>query len=284
LKPLLSLEESTPLSFFSSGFPSHVHGEAVDVSSPDMETFIAPFSGTLLHSEKVKVGRPNRHAKVNYDVVSFLEVNGYKVKMLHVEPFLSVGQTFRKGEAIGKFLSTPYTGGDFPHAHLEGITFRIPRLTEDKLSSVGKVLKVEEDFFDVQVVDYAKAGKIHGLGVSKGILNVSYPFACYGGILGEYTSLGQRVEIQDLPMGYVVKKIKRIAFLFEWKTGAISSWDYDLSFKVLVNEPLCGSPFMEAVLSYGGYPLIRFFMKSEFKEGDEVNLYQLFSRCKKCWG
>jgi len=268
----LELPIGTPLSLFSSGFSSHVHRKAVDVSSQDMEVFRAPFSGVLLESEKVKIGRPNRYATEDYDVVSFLEVKGKRVKMLHVEPFLSPGQSFRKGDEIGVFISSPYTGGDFPHAHLEGVNIRIPRTSRAIISTKGRVINVREDYLDVEIVDFAVAGKITGLGIGEVIFNASYPFSCYGGLLGRPMRRDSSVLLYGREIGKVATKRGVNVSLFEWRSNVIRRWDYEAAFKVLVNQPICGPPFMEAVLSYGGRPLIRFFLKSDLKEGDEVDL------------
>ncbi len=268
----LKLSKCTPLSLFSSGFSSHVHRRAVDVSSVDMKVFRAPFSGVFLGSEKVKIGRPNKHAKHDYDVVSFLDVNGVKVKMLHVDPFLSPRQGFKEGDEIGNFISSPYTGGDFPHAHLENVSLRVQRIQRDVVSRKGIVVNVEKDFFDVKVIDFARAGRIHGLGTESGIINVSYPFSCYGGVIGKSAPKGSVVNMYGKEIGKVASKRGRNVYLFEWREGAIRRWDYDITFKVLMNEQLCGPPFMESVLSYGGYPFVRFFLNSPFKEGDEVDL------------
>ncbi|BBG23506.1 hypothetical protein [Sulfuracidifex tepidarius] len=270
---ILKLKKCTPLSLFSSGFSSHVHGRAVDVSSVDMEVFRAPFSGIFLGSEKVKIGRPNRHAQHDYDVISFIEVEGRKIKMLHVDPFLSPGQGFKEGDEIGSFISSPYTGGDFPHAHLEGVSLRISEVKTKVTSKLGRVMNVRNDSFDVKVIDFASAGKLHGMGIeSGGMLNASYPFSCYGGVIGTSMLKGTSVTMYGTEIGKVASKRGSNVSLFEWKEGAIRRWDYDITFKVLRNEPMCGPPFMESVLSYDGYPLVRFFFRSPFKEGDEVDL------------
>ena len=99
------------------------------MSSPDQENFYSSFSGIVEKIEKVKIGRPNRHAKTDYDVVMYIRTKGRRVKILHVEPYVNEGDEIKEGEKIGVLLETPYTGGDFKHAHIEDVSLRFPKIS-----------------------------------------------------------------------------------------------------------------------------------------------------------
>lgn len=263
------------VSFFSSGFPSHVRKRAIDISSPDMETFLSPVEGVVAKVEKFYVGRPNRFAKVNYDYLIFIESKGRKVKVLHVEPWVKEGDYVKKGDTIGKFLENPYTGGDFPHAHVEGIPIRFYPVKRYDPRGVGEVVKVTKDYFDVEVKTYSEAGPYRGLGCCGGLLNASLPYAGYGGIIG--------ARVGEVEVGGVkfFPHPRRNYTLFESYPGLIRSWEYEAAFKVLEGRPVFGQAFFEAVLSVRGYPMVRFFVKTELKEGEEVDLWELISRGMK---
>ncbi|MBB5254578.1 hypothetical protein [Sulfurisphaera ohwakuensis] len=260
------------LSFFSSGFPSHVKIKAIDLSSPDQENFYSPFSGIIEKIEKVKIGRPNKYTKIDYDVVMYINSNGKRIKVLHVEPYLEEGSEIKEGEKIGKFLESPYTAGDFKHAHIEGITFKFPSIKRYISSSVGQVISVEKDYFDVRILDYSEAGNYYGLGCCGGLLNTSFPFGCYGGIIGDWDG---SLSFLDFNLGYPYKVKRKNVIMFEGKKGLIRNWEFEASFKVLSNKPICGSSFIEVVLGYNTPPMIRVFRKPIFKEGEEIKLEDL---------
>lgn len=257
------------VSFFSSGFPSHVRIKAIDVSSPDGENFYSPFSGVIEKVEKIRIGRPNRYAKTDYDVVMYVRSNGRRLKVLHVEPYVEEGTEVKEGEKIGRFLESPYTAGDFRHAHIEGVPIKFPRLKTYRESSVGRIVRVEKDYFDVEILDYSEAGNYYGLGCCGGLLNVSFPYACYGGIIGGWNG---NLKFLGFDLGYPHKTKRRNVVLFEGKRGLIRNWETKASFRVLSNEPICGTAFVEVVLGYKTPPMIRVFRKPVFKEGDEIQL------------
>ena len=260
------------LSFFSSGFPSHVRIKAIDLSSPDQEYFYSPFSGIVEKIEKFKLGRPNKFSKIDYDVLMFINVNGKRVKVLHVEPFVSTGEEIKEGEKIGEFLESPYTAGDFKHAHIENVRIVFPRLKEYRESTVGRVVNKTKSYFDLEILDYSVAGSIYGLGCCGGLLNTSYPYGCYGGIIGNWDS---SLNFLGFSLGFPHKVRRKNLMMFEGKKGIIRNWEKVASFNVLSNKPICGFSFIEVVLGYETPPRIRVFRKSELKEGDEIELKEL---------
>lgn len=257
------------VSFFSSGFPSHVRAKAIDVSSPDFHTFYSPVEGEVIDTEKIRVGRPNRFAEVDYDYVILIrQSNGNMVKILHVRPFTEKGEYVKEGQPLGEFILTPYTGGDFPHAHIEGVRISFPKISMYRESLRGIIKVKTRDYFDVMIEDYAQAGKFRGLGCCGGLLNASIPYACYGGLIGGYK---EPISLFGIHLGKIYRKRKNYA-IFEGKRGLIRNWEFDSSFKVLENKPICGKAFMEVVLSYGGFPYIRFFSSTVMEEGDLIDL------------
>ncbi|MFP3218232.1 MAG: hypothetical protein RXQ99_06480 [Acidianus sp.] len=264
------------LSYFSSGFPSHVKGKALDLSSDDMEYFYSPFYGRIERIEKFVVGRPNRFAEVNYDYLILLRrENGKLIKILHVEPFITVGEEIKKGDKLGKFLINPYTGGDFLHAHIEGLRIKFPKLTKYDERGIGKVVNKCKNYFDVEIITYSAAGNLRGLGCCGGLLNASLPYAGYGGIIG----IENVSEVKIGNMKFFIHRIKkRNIVMFEVRKGLIRNWEYSPSFKVLEGKPIYGLPLFEAVLSINSLPRVRFFIKnSKFNEGDEVDVWELIN-------
>ncbi|MEJ2771550.1 MULTISPECIES: hypothetical protein [unclassified Stygiolobus] len=266
------IKRGSLISFFSSGFPSHVRGKAIDLSSPDQRTFFSPFNGKLLRAEKFFIGRPNKYVKSNYDYMLTFLIKDKKIKVLHVEPIINEGEEVKEGQVIGYFVNSPYTGGDFLHAHIEGVTFKFRKVSDYKESRRGKVVLVTENYFDVEVEDYASAGNLHGVGCCGGLLNTSYPYACYGGIIGGFNG---QLSFFSINLGRPVNFKKKNVVLFEGKRGLIKTWEQKASFKILANQPVCGKAFFEAVLSYDGKPRIRFFRKYNGNLGDRIDLGEI---------
>ncbi|WP_338602029.1 hypothetical protein V6M85_01345 [Sulfolobus tengchongensis] len=263
------IPDGSLISYFSSGFPAHIKVKAIDLSSPNFEMFYSPVEGEVIDIVRFNIGRPNVFSKTNYDYMILIRNGNRLIKILHVMPFIEKGEYVKEGQIIGNFLETPYTGGDFPHAHIEGIPVRLPKISKYNESKIGIVYKKNKQFFDVIVKDYAEAGKLRGLGCCGGLLNASLPYACYGGIIGGYR---EPLKLYGLNLGYV--RVKRKTYvLFEGRKGLLRRWEEEASFKVLSNKPICGFTFMEAVLSYSGYPMVRFFLNdSNLNEGDEIDL------------
>jgi len=260
------------VSYFSSGFPSHVRIKALDISSC-REYFYSPFDGEIVHIEKFFVGRPNKFYKVNYDYLILAKVKNKIIKILHVEPFLSEGDKISKGKIIGKFLENPYTGGDFLHAHIEGIKISFPKLTNYDNRGIGIIINVFENYFDIKLKTYSSAGNLRGLGCCGGLLNASLPYSGYGGIIGKETNY---IKIGN--MNFYVAKRRRYLTLFEIKKGLIKNWEYESAFKVLNGSPIFIGPLFETVLSYNGFPLIRFFLKTNLSVGDEIDVWEIINK------
>jgi hypothetical protein len=108
--------------------------------------------------------------------------------------------------------------------------------------------------------------------VCGGLLNTSYPYACYGGIIGGFNG---QLSFFSINLGRPVNFKKKNVVLFEGKRGLIKTWEQKASFKILANQPVCGKAFFEAVLSYGGKPRIMFFRKYNGNLGDRIDLGEI---------
>lgn len=254
-KSELTIYQGSLLSLFSSGFPSHIRMNAVDLSSPNGRVFLSPFSGTVERVEKFQLGRPNMRSETDFDFLIMIRVGDVRVKVLHVYPNVAQGERVREGDPIGTFLSTPYTGGDFPHAHIEGVSLLVEDKAEIEDDDPKLRTVVEGDgFIDLEVERPGVIGEVTGVPLGGGLVNGSLPYACYGGLLGEGS---------HSPIGREVTRRNGMT-LFELREGIIENWEYDATFKVLKNEPVCAGPSFEAVLGYGRKPVVRVFtgMKS----------------------
>ncbi len=266
------VKKGSLISFFSSGFPSHVRGKAIDLSSPDGRVFLSPFKGKLIKAERFFVGRPNKYATSPYDYLLIFSVGHAIVKVLHVKPIIKIQDEVEEGQVLGYFLNSPYTGGDFLHAHIEGLTYKLGKVTEYQESRKGRVVLIADNYFDVEIEDFASVGNLHGLGCCGGLLNTSYPYACYGGIIGGFNG---KLDFFGISLGRAISTKKKNLILFEGKRGLIRTWERKASFKILANTPVCGKAFFEAVLSYGGKPRIRIFRKYLGELYDKVDLKEI---------
>lgn len=233
--------------------------------------FVSFFDGKVLSVEKFKVGRPNKYALTDYDYLILAESGRKVIKILHVEPYLEPGEEFRQGDTLGETILSPYTGGDFRHAHLEGIKLSFPKITSVREEGIGEVIHVTEGYVDIQLRTFSQAGDLNGLGCCGGLLNGSIPYAGYGGIIG--INLSRNITL--LGRNYRATSSRKNVTLFEVKRGLLRNWEYGPVFKVLRNEPIDGYPLIESILSYKGKPFVRIFKKLSLDEGDEVDVWSL---------
>ncbi|AWR97984.1 hypothetical protein DFR86_10850 [Acidianus sulfidivorans JP7] len=260
------------VSFFSSGFPSHVMIKAMDLGEGG-NVFHSPFSGEIISIRKFKVGRPNRFAKTDFDVQIIIKTkNDRRIKILHINPYKSEGEYVNEGETLGEYISSPYTGGDFPHAHIEGIRLTFPKIKKYTEEAIGKIVAVNKFYFDIELKTFSEAGNLRGLGCCGGLLNASLPYAGYGGIIG--TKIVSDLKIPNLGVYYSYRNRRKNLSLFEMRKGLIKNWEYESTFKVMKNEPIGGPALFESILSFKGFPLIRIFRKTERKEGEEINFWE----------
>ena len=142
-------------SFYNSPYPAHRQSTGIDVY-PDTGfggMAPSPVSGEVTLIRRVRGPRGRGYEASEYDVVTLLrsrESPGKVVKLLHVDPTLSVGDEVRAGEELGSLLSSGYYGfATSPHVHVEVREPSDPLRAQgghrmERLIDVGRVEPLEE--------------------------------------------------------------------------------------------------------------------------------------------
>ncbi|MCK4438647.1 hypothetical protein KAV47_06205, partial [Candidatus Bathyarchaeota archaeon] len=142
-------------SFYNSPYPAHSQSTGVDVYPDTGFGGIAPspVSGEVTLIRRVRGPRGRGYEASEYDVVTLLrslENPGKVVKLLHVDPTLSVGDEVRAGEELGRLLRSGYYGfATSPHVHVEVREPTDPLRARgghrmERLMEVGRVKPLEE--------------------------------------------------------------------------------------------------------------------------------------------
>ena len=112
-------------SLYNSPYPAHRLSTGVDVY-PDADFHglaPSPVRGVVLEIRRVRSPRGRGFEASGHDVVILLqseEEPSKVVKLLHVEPSLSVGDSVQVGDELGSLLRSGYYGfGTSPHVHVE---------------------------------------------------------------------------------------------------------------------------------------------------------------------
>ena len=152
-------------SFYNSPYPAHRLSTGIDVY-PDAGfggMAPSPVSGEVTLIRRVRSPRGRGYEASEYDVVTLLrsrESPGKVVKLLHVDPTLSVGDEVRTGEELGRLLRSGYYGfATSPHVHVE------VREPSDPLRARGG--HVMERLMDV--------GRVEPLGELRGVVTLCSP-------------------------------------------------------------------------------------------------------------
>lgn len=257
----LDVKSRTPISFYTSPYPSHVMGAALDLGKrqyEDDDTFHIPFSGRFLSAEKFAIARPSRGSKTKYDYLVSVEILGSRkiVKILHVEPEIDVGVEFGSGDFFGRFIRSPYLASyHFLHAHIEvhdrrsrlnptaAQQFKISGKTVLRKKGVlgGEVVCREENYILLKSSTHGQLNLLNGVpgeaNGEYGLLNAEFPCSCYGGLLGVEVKRRIPVEVDGLNIGECARTLGNVT-LFELKKGIVGRWiDYS-SLNVLKNQNL----------------------------------------------
>jgi hypothetical protein len=142
-------------SFYNSPYPAHRQSSGVDVYPEAGFGGMAPspVSGEVTLIRRVRSPRGRGYEASEYDVVMLLrsrESPGKVVKLLHVDPSLSVGDEVRAGEELGRLLRSGYYGfATSPHVHVEVREPSDPLRARgghrmERLIDVGRVEPLEE--------------------------------------------------------------------------------------------------------------------------------------------
>jgi hypothetical protein len=228
--------------FHTSPYPVHVQGGALDIfQGRDFNSQAkSPVFGKVVFIEKNKVGIARYFTADPYDYITVIEQDEICVRMLHVEPEVSVGDRIEIGETLGRYLRSPLLPfWSYPHIHTEVKDCKDKQSPLDAfpldLLGSGKFRcspEKEYDMIDAEVrfcsKDYIIAspltdifgniGKYWGVAVAVGeefaLLDAQVPWNCYGGlILSEESriSVGEEVRLGSLTLGNVVKRKGNLA-------------------------------------------------------------------------
>lgn len=208
-------------SFYNSPYPAHRQSTGVDVYPDTGFGGIAPspVSGEVTLIRRVRGPRGRGYEASEYDVVTLLrslESPGKVVKLLHVDPTLSVGDEVRAGEELGRLLRSGYYGfATSPHVHVEVREPSDPLRARgghrmERLIDVGRVEPLEElrgvvtlcsPEFSIVRLDTITYGLPADVGGVSGVLDGGIPY--YGWMGVHYDSgkpEGGAVELMGHPI------------------------------------------------------------------------------------
>jgi len=202
-------------SFLNSPFLAHRELKAVDIFpvSRKIEDVKSPVSGVIIDAQ-VHIMRKNNMK----EHVIIIDSGEYYVKILHVEPYLSVGEEVKSGQVFGKLYISPYfRPWTDPHIHLEirykqdylrargGVKLKIPNCI-----AKGKTELTDEyeimDTYALRRIIPIRCGDFYGAG-DTGIIDGGYPHYKYGLLLG-----GDEPSLLNKRIGEIINEHKIIKF------------------------------------------------------------------------
>ncbi len=212
-------------SFYNSPYPAHKLSTGIDVYSDAGfgEVSPSPVEGVVELTRRVKAPRGRGFRDAGYDYVTLIRSSENQekvVKLLHVEPTLTVGDSVKTGQDLGALLRSGYYGfSTSPHVHVEvrkpsdplrargGHTFR--RLgSVDNLAPItlleGVVNRNLPEFTSVLLDGMAAPGLPADVGGVPGLLDGGIP---YYGWLGAHTGavrpVGETVRVMSVPVAMI---------------------------------------------------------------------------------
>ncbi len=211
-------------SFYNSPYPAHRQSSGVDVYPEAGFGGMAPspVSGEVTLIRRVRSPRGRNYNASEYDVVTLLrsrESPDKVVKLLHVDPTLSVGDEVRAGEELGRLLRSGYYGfATSPHVHVEVREPTDPLRAQgghrmERLKDVGRVDPLEElrgvvtlcsPEFTLVRLDTPSHGLPADVGGVSGVLDGGIPY--YGWMGVHYDSgkpEGGAVELMGHPIATI---------------------------------------------------------------------------------
>lgn len=208
-------------SFYNSPYPAHRQSSGVDVY-PDTGfggMAPSPVSGEVTLIRRVRSPRGRNYNASEYDVVMLLrsrESPDKVVKLLHVDPTLSVGDEVRAGGELGRLLRSGYYGfATSLHVHVEVREPSDPLRARgghrmERTMDVGRVEPLEElrgvvtlcsPEFSILRLDTPTCGLPADIGGISGVLDGGIPY--YGWMGVHYDSgkpKGGSVELMGHPI------------------------------------------------------------------------------------
>ncbi|MFX1606507.1 MAG: hypothetical protein ACFFDD_11450, partial [Promethearchaeota archaeon] len=152
--------EDAYFSYFNSPYIGHNIGSAVDIYPRHQKwggDVVAPVSGEIVKTEKMRMGRPKQFPTNEFDyVIGILpeESDTDLLRVMHCEPTLNEGETVELGDRIGKAIRSRYfnywTG---PHYHVE-------ILPEESFRRSSKSYPLELDYQFVADGSTGASGKL----------------------------------------------------------------------------------------------------------------------------
>jgi len=201
------------ISFLNSPFQAHRELKAVDIfpESRKTEDVRSPISGKII-DHKIHVMRKNGKK----EHVLIIESGNYYIKILHVEPYISVGEEIKFGQIFGKLYISPYfRPWTDPHIHLEvrnkndflrargGLKLKIPDCNPMGKTILTNDFEIKESYALRRIIP-VKCGNFYGAG-DLGIIDGGYPHYKYGLLIGSNDPI-----IFNKSIGEIISKEDRI--------------------------------------------------------------------------
>ena len=189
-------------SFYNSPYPAHRQSTGVDVY-PDTGfggMAPSPVGGEVTLIRLVRSPRGRAYEASEYDVVTLLksrENPGRVIKLLHVDPSLTVGDDIRAGKDLGRLLRSGYYGfATSPHVHVEVREPSDPLRAQgghrmERLIDVGRVEPLKElrgvvvlcsPEFSIVRLDTPACGLTADVGGVSGVLDGGIPYYGWMGV------------------------------------------------------------------------------------------------------
>ena len=116
----LMAPDDAAVSFFKSLFAAHETGSAVDIAYGDFGSHASsPVDGVIVDIREFETPTPFRDQSFK-DYLTAVRCGDLIVKIMHVKPFVDIGDRVRTGEDFGTFIRSGYFYfWNFSHLHVE---------------------------------------------------------------------------------------------------------------------------------------------------------------------
>ncbi len=206
-------------SFFNSPYPAHQLHTGVDIYPGGRfgEDTFSPVTGVVTEIRRVKAPAGRGFKDAGHDTLILIEADENPtaiVKLLHIDPMVSVGDRVSQVDPIGSMIRSGYYGwGTSPHIHVEvrrkedplrargGYLFKriiTPIAGEATAEIVGEVVYVQPEyaFIKLSQKSYGLQGEVNSV---SGVLDGGIPYYGWLGVhldepnLGEIRLLGRTI-------------------------------------------------------------------------------------------
>ncbi len=191
-------------SFYSSPYPAHRETKALDLTSGGerYDDMYSPVSGEIIAIKKIPKPEFSKNLDDEYVTAILPEGSDYALKIIHLEPFLDVGDYIDAGERLGKLIRTEFFWKfNDPGIHMEirkrddlfrtggGMRFE-PAIEqiEGETELTGRITKKTDHYSIIEFPSSGFSGDITGLTCNvdskSAFLDCTHPYVDYGGIVG----------------------------------------------------------------------------------------------------